>query len=136
MGLEVAGNRSQFGKDPGQQVMELVGQPGGLARLGLESAGDLAEVDQFGRHFPCGFGIFTQGEAPSTVAFRRIGFALGEDSLAIFLITRGLADGNGFREGKLAEEGFEVAGVLAGDIDADAEENVGDTLGELLELLL
>ena len=136
MGLEVAGKSSQFGKNPGHQVMKLVGQPGGLASLGIETAGDLAEGDQFGRHFRCGFRIFTQGEAASTVAFGGIGFALGEDGLAIFLITCRLAGGNGFREGKLAEEGVEVAGVLASDIDADAEENVGNTLGELLELLL
>ena len=136
MSLEVAGNCSQFGKDPGHQVMELVDQPDGLAGLGFEAAGDLAEGDQFGRYLEGWFGVFPQGEAPSTVAFHGIGFALGEDGLAILLVTCGLTDRNGFREGKLAEECFEVAGVLAGGIDADAEENVGNTLGELLELLL
>ena len=47
-GGEVLGEQGEFGEGKGEQVVELVDEPGALADDGLEVAGDLAEGAESG----------------------------------------------------------------------------------------
>ena len=47
-GGEVLGQQGEFGEGEGEEVVELVDEPGALADDGLEAAGDLAQGAEFG----------------------------------------------------------------------------------------
>ena len=55
-GGDVLDQQGQFGEGEGQQVMELVDQPGALADDGLQPAGDLAQEPQLRQRMGAGVG--------------------------------------------------------------------------------
>jgi hypothetical protein len=127
-GLEIGNAHGQFGKDAGEEVVELVGQACGQTRLAFEPGDNLAKVDDVGGQRLGGCGVFEESEAGGAVAFGGVGLVLRENCFAVVLITNGLAEGDGLGEGKVVEKGLEVGGVLAGDVEADAEMGGGEAL--------
>ena len=121
--------------------MKLIEDARVLARLRLEPAGDLAQGAHGRRQRRCGFGLFRDGEAGAGVSFDRIGLFRSEDGDAIILVTFGIAAGDGFAVGQSVQEGEQVVGIAAGDVDAHMEVNVtsvfgGDSAQALTELLV
>ncbi len=126
----------QLGKNARQEIMQLVGQPRGLARLAFEAAGDLTQGLHGRRQFGSSRGMFVEREAGHGEAVNRIGLALGVDGLAVLAIAGRFADRDGRGIRQPAQERFEVGGVLAGGVDADVEVGLGVPLGHLLKSLL
>jgi hypothetical protein len=118
---DVVGQRGQFGKDAGQEVVQAIDSLRRLLDLGLQAAGHFAQQGQGGRSRCCGLGLLDDGEAGHGLAFGVVGGALGEVCLLVVLVAFGFADGQGHGQVEAAQEMFEVRCVLAGGIDADVE---------------
>lgn len=120
-------------------MWELVEDARVLVRL--DPAGDLAEDAHGRRERGGGFGFFRDGEAGAGVGFDRIGLFRSEDGDTIILVAFGIAAGDGFAVGQGVQEGEQVVGIAAGDVDAHVEVDVAGVLGgdgvqTLAELLI
>jgi transposase len=134
-GGEVVGERGQFGKDAGQEIVQAIDGLGRLLGLGLQTAGDFAEQHQLVGHGWRGVGLLNDREACHGVAFRSVGGTLGEMGLLVILVAFGFADGNSHGPRQATHKAFEIAGVLAGSVDTDMEVCVGMLLVELFKAL-
>lgn len=127
-GLHVGNEQAEFGKDAGQQVVQLIGQPRRQPRLPFEASDDLTQMNESVGRGLCGFGLLEQSETGRTKTFDRVGLAFGKEGQAVVLITGRLANGDGFRKRELAQKGLEVGGILAGRVEADMEMHIGEAL--------
>ena len=101
--------------------MQLIDQARALPDLRLEPAGDLAELVDRGRGDGHGLGFFGQGEAGGGGALGGIGLLVAEDGGAIVLIALRIAAGNGPGLGQPVQEGEQVVGIAAGNVEAEVE---------------
>jgi hypothetical protein len=128
----------QFGEGAGQELMQLIDQARALTDHGLESAGDVAEWQQWGWGERVGLGPLGEGVAGTGVSFHGIGLARAVDGDAVVLVALGVAAGDaeaGVVDRQGGEEGQQVVGVLAGGVEADQEVHaavLADELGESL----
>ena len=95
-GGEVLDEQGEFGEGQGEEMMELVDEPGALADDGLESAGDLAEECAVRVTTACRVrGLFAEGEACGGAGLDGIGLLAAEEGGAIVLVALRIAAGDG-----------------------------------------
>ena len=114
--------------------MQLVGQPCGLAALSFQALDDFAQGMMARGGRVAGGRFFEQSETSGTQALDGIRLAFGKQGLAVVLVACRLADRDGFGERQTAQEGFQVAGILAGRIETHVEMHCGRAFVELLQL--
>jgi hypothetical protein len=132
--------------------VQLIDDPGVLPSLRFESAGDLAEQTLLGRERGRGLGVLRESETGTGLGLDGIGFLDSVNGRAIVLVALGIAAGDGeagvdeccfvgLRCAQGAEEGEQVVGVTAGQIEPDMKMDAtavgsGDGLEPFAKLLI
>jgi hypothetical protein len=148
----VVDEQGELGKSACQEIVQLIDDPGVLPSLRFEPAGDLAEHALLRRDVWCGFGVLRESIAGAGLGLDGIRFLDSVNGRAIVLVALGIAAGDGeagvdegcfvgLRCAQGAEEGEQVVGVTAGQIEPDMKMDAtavgsGDGLEPFAKLLI
>jgi hypothetical protein len=135
-GRDVLDLHRQFGVGAGQELVQLVDEPGALFHQRLQAQGDLAEALAFDRDRRHRLRPLADGEVGTGAGFDRIGLLLAVDAQAIVLVALRVAAGDrerGVVDVQFVQPGEEVVGIGAGDVGADIELDVAVFVDQVRE---
>jgi len=136
-GGEIFREQGQLGEGEGEQVMQLVDEPGALADDGLQASGDLTEDALLVGEGRRGGGLLGDRESSRGAGFDGIGLLAAEEGGSVVLVTLRIAAREGQVQcsrrdrrvvpvallvpAKLVEEVDQIVGVLPGGIESNVK---------------
>jgi len=94
-GGNIVGERCQFGKDTGQEIVEPIDRLGGLFDLGLQASGNFTQERHGRRQRRRGSGLLRDGKTGHGLALGIVSGAFGIVRFLVVLVAFGLADRQG-----------------------------------------